>query len=886
MKLSVLVVAFLLLVSAFTFLPAVGAFSPATVAKTGSAPATVYGASATIDYPIATVNTAVVRTITVSNPTGNPSITSLTISVPALAAQSAGAPTGGYVSGVPGGVSANTFGSGPWAVVFTPTTASSLVPGGAAIVLTLGFKTEAATATSGVADSYALSVSAIDSTSTTTNLNAITIFETASTTITVTGPTSTITAGTPFTVKVSGTDSGLPLSITASGSISNLHGVSATTSLSPASFTTGSSSLSISVNDTTAETLGVSVNSAGTAAGTSSSGYLTDSFVNSANSMTVNPAAVTTIAVAVIVGGTTYSPTGATKIYNVTNTVGLTSIAGGTSGANEIVVSTADKYGNAAPFGTAQTVTVTAITLAGQAAGFSTSTNLYSGTYPYTPAGGVSPSIQVTIPALAASVTLTGSTYYFYGVDYGSSSYLLASSSASGLLAGQSSLINTYTLNAAGLTVAGSATSPVAAGKTDTLTATVTGIQQANVPVNFANATDYTPASTIGAFSNGKMSINTTTSVVSGVEQAAVVFTPSTLYGASVTITAKDNLPGTNAKFAYNTAVGTITIGTTGGSITKLVVLTAYDSAFAYKATTIISTGKLYVAVRTTDAYGNPSAVTTNTQVALTSTGGLSVTLLEIGNAFSDSMNSSISGFTSSIFTPSTGSSFTITATATVGSSALSGTTTVTVVSATPTLSLTAPTSIVSGVPSTVNGTAVVSPGVVTSNAPGYMKGIQYSLNGATNVTVVNGTSTNTKLTFQFTLLLSGANSVIVWAEDSSGHWISSAVSIPIIPAARTFTNNTDLKQVNFVGGPAAVQATFTNNGATSLTVIIVANVLNAQGAVILESTATVTVAAGATGVGYPVIQGIAHGTYTVSVTVYSTAYVTLSPTTTVSVTV
>src|ERR1039458_6285402 len=63
MKLSVLVVAFLLLVSAFTFLPAVGAFSPTTVAKTGSAPATVTGATAAIDYPILAGTTAlVVRT--------------------------------------------------------------------------------------------------------------------------------------------------------------------------------------------------------------------------------------------------------------------------------------------------------------------------------------------------------------------------------------------------------------------------------------------------------------------------------------------------------------------------------------------------------------------------------------------------------------------------------------------------------------------------------------------------------------------------------------------------------------------------------------------------------------------------------------------------------
>ena len=251
--------------------------------------------------------------------------------------------------------------------------------------------------------------------------------------------------------------------------------------------------------------------------------------------------------------------------------------------------------------------------------------------------------------------------------------------------------------------------------------------------------------------------------------------------------------------------------------------------------------------------------VPTPTQVTLATTGGSGLSQSIVWILGTNTLHDTAvgSGYVV-VFTPAaSGASFTISGTATVGSSVLTGSTTVTVVSATPGLTLTAPTTITSGVPSTINGTAVVSSGVSVSGNPGYINGVQYRLNGAANVTVVNGTSSSTKLTFQFTLLLSGANSVIVWTQDSAHNWVSSAVSVPIIPAAKTFTNSTDLKQVTFTGGPSAVQASFTNNGATSLTVIIVANVLNGQGAVILESTATVTIAAGATGVGYPVIQGI-----------------------------
>ena len=109
---------------------------------------------------------------------------------------------------------------------------------------------------------------------------------------------------------------------------------------------------------------------------------------------------------------------------------------------------------------------------------------------------------------------------------------------------------------------------------------------------------------------------------------------------------------------------------------------------------------------------------------------------------------------------------------------------------------------------------------------------------------------------------------------------------MPPVTTAKTFTNASAVNLFQFPNGPKAINATYTNNAASSLTVIVVANVLNSQGAIILESTGTMQVAAGATGSTYPIIQGVASGTYTVQVTVYSLQYVTLSPTTSITVTV
>ena len=154
MKLSVLVVAFLLLVSAFTFLPAVGAFSSPTVAKTGAAPATVTGATATIDYPIlAGYSASVTRTISLANPIGNTPISRFTISIPKGAASVA--PTGAVYAGSPGATVA-VYGTGPWAIVYTgPGFTSCPSSRRSDCSLTVTFTTETTFAsTSGVLNPY------------------------------------------------------------------------------------------------------------------------------------------------------------------------------------------------------------------------------------------------------------------------------------------------------------------------------------------------------------------------------------------------------------------------------------------------------------------------------------------------------------------------------------------------------------------------------------------------------------------------------------------------------------------------------------------------------------------------------------------------------------
>jgi hypothetical protein len=88
------------------------------------------------------------------------------------------------------------------------------------------------------------------------------------------------------------------------------------------------------------------------------------------------------------------------------------------------------------------------------------------------------------------------------------------------------------------------------------------------------------------------------------------------------------------------------------------------------------------------------------------------------------------------------------------------------------------------------------------------------------------------------------------------------------------------------ITGSKAVQTAWTNNSNAPLTAIVFAVVHNAAGQTVSYSTATLQLAAGASGTGYDVLFGLAPGTYTVSVFVTTTGGAAISTTSTVTVTV
>jgi len=903
MKLSVLIVSFLLLVSAFTFLPAVGAFSPTAVA-TGSAPATVTGATATIDASVlAGLSAAVTRTISAANPNGNPIITSLTISVPKAAA-SVG-PTSGIISaaisGVPAGVTVSVFGSGPWAVVYTPTSGTTLIPGGATITLLLSFTTEAALTTTGVADSYSLSTSVTDTTGANTVLGSITIYETsdAAGSLTLTGPSSSITAGSNYALTIQSTDSGLPLTVKASGT---------TTTVSPSTFTSvaSPSASSVTFNDTLAGTALTLTVSGGKLATNSAGGDISTAITFASTDIIAG--AVTTVAITVLT-----STKG--QIYNVTSTNYPNAIAG-----SSISVSTADKFGNAAVFSNVNptNVVVAANTITGQVAGFS-ATATYSGTYPYTPT--LAPSETVVIGAGSSTTTLTGY-YYFYGVDYGSKSQISATATSTSLSAGTSATIQTYTLSSAAVTLAGPVSGHATAGGSFALTATLPTPAQAGVPIWLFNSTDYSSltATAIEAF----------TSVSSGTATASWTISAPTLAGttapSATTFTAKDVVATATSPITLsnNTASNAVAISTVASSVAEWKLYAFFASpatGFIYgtsptyylsgatatadgKTSTVTPGRVVYIDALAADQYGNPVWLPVDTTVTLsTSAGALSVnsvTLFGCGTCVYPTNGPMAiiwdNGVSVGLTAPSTvGTVITVTATG----DGYTGSETLTVVTATPNLVVsTAPTTVTAGVPSVFGGVVNASTGICTNAATvtcNTISSIKYSINGGANTTISIG-SANAAWTFSVLLSATGANSVVICAIDSQtspaqGNQVCQSLSVPVVPAALTFTSaGTGLPaQYQFPnGGPQSVATTFTNNGATSITIIVVANIFTSPGGLpeTPSPTATATVAAGASTTTYNLLNGLPHGTYTVTVNVYSTQYVSLSPTYTITVTV
>lgn len=883
-KLTVVAITFLLLASSFVFLPAFAAnISPrATIAGPVHPAASVAGATATIDYPVLNgYSAAVTRTITVTNPTGNPAIASLTVSIPSAAASAVPNPTGAgtCVSGVPYTCTVSTFGSGPWAVVYTVPSGDVLVPGGAAIKLSITFTTEVAAGVStSQADPYSLSVSATDPSGQSTNLNSIGVYETTTVTLSKTDASPlTQTAGTPFTEQVitNPVVSGLPLAVSVTA------GTSKDITLSPTSFISGSSASSVSVNDTKAETpVTVSFTGNGTFVSPDANGQITP--VGS-GSYTINPGAASTLQVAI--GG--QSPPTTSQINETT----FAPIAG-----SSIIVSSTDAFGNARTTGAAVTVTLTATSTGGSStAGFSATGSAYTGNYPYMPSDIVT-SLVVTIPLNQASVTLTG--HYFFSVDYGATSYVTAT--ASGLTSGTSSIIKTWGFTDQTVTlshVTPVATETAAAGSSVTITAELLHAQ-ANLPITFSvanNNTDYNGLS-------GKATQTVTTAIVTSgstpTANASATLTINTdaITPAQTKVSAFGNLTAGQtfglANLVTSTAL-THFIQTKAASLSTLTVSASFNSGYTGTSpVTTVSGQALYISAEATDAYGNPITPSADTQVTFSATGGLlsTTTATIYAGSIPPSTNSTWTLQTVISLTPTSGaSSMFVTAKANVAGTAISGNETISVVSQNPTMTLNAPTTWTSGVSTTLSGIANVSVGLsgVTLNGAG--ASIKYSVNGATATSsgvneVFNTAGTGVAYTIT-TLLTSSANFITVTVTDSAGHTVSMSVQVPTLQANQRFAFSTAPQQTTILG-QTGVNATVENQYSGNLTAYVYFKVINSQNQTV-QIYQTITTLTPLSTQNFAVgLVGLTKGTYTVQVFVLDSSQAPASPSDTVTVTV
>ncbi|MHB8567569.1 MAG: beta strand repeat-containing protein [Nitrososphaerales archaeon] len=876
-KLVVSIVAFLLISSSFVFLPAFAAsVTPrASIAGPSVPAASVAGAVATIDYPILNgLSTSVTRTFTISNPSGNPSIASLTISLPTGASSTT--PSGTCSAGVPNSpCSVQVFGSGQYSVVYHPPAADNgvLIPGGSSVNFTVTFTTETALTTLGKADTYALLVSATDSTGQTTQLNSVNVYETQAVTIAIGAPSVTpLTVGTVSTIAVAANNasgdaiSSLPLVAFVSS------GTSTTTTISPTSFTSASST-TISVNDTTAEKVKVTVQGIGVMTGSSGNTAPVNAQTSSAIKFTSGLAS--TIAVSIL--GST-SPT-------LVNETTFAPING-----NSIIISTADKYGNPVNTGSAVSVTVTTVSQGGSAnAGFSPKTT-FGASYPYMPSNLVTSDI-VTIPSGFSSISLFAGTAsndnYFFSVDYGAKSYILAT--ASGVTSGISSWVVTWGFSNSGQSITSvtpsAVTTTVAAGGSQTIEATL-NIAQANLPVNFT-MTNAAKQGYTGLLTGGVNTtvVNTSINSTSLAAYATVSLTVDTTAGAKTAVNAFGNLNPTATVKTATVASGNVK--TIAGSLSQLVISASFNAGTTGTSTTYtVPSQAVYLSAMATDPYGNVITATADTQVTFGATGGsLSTPTALIANG--QTSTNATGHITVVALTPGSASSIAVSASATFSGTPVTGSLSITVVSANPTMTLNAPTTWTSGQSSTLSGIANVSLGLsgVTLNGAS----VTFSVNGgkATNAGVSTTVNTaKTGLSYSITTLLtSSANFITVTVTDSGGNTVSMSVQVPALQSNQRFGFSAAPASTTILGTPG-VNATIKNQYSGNLTAYVYFKVINSQNQTvqIYEEISTLTpLSTQSFAVG---LVGLAHGTYTVQVFVLDSSQAPASPSDTVTVTV
>jgi len=753
----------------------------------------------------------------------------------------------------------------------------NLVPPGATIYLTFTMESEAAVTTSGVADVYALALSATDTTGANTVLSPVTIYEAPTPTLGWSAvPTTTPTAGTTFTMSVtcsSSCSTGLPLAVSkssftpATGSTS-----SPKLTLSPSTFTSaGTIAQAISVNETGAGALVLQVTGNGALSSSYSSGGGTLTAVLS-SSITVNPAALAKVTV-------TASSVGAGKIVNETV---LAPIAG-----TAFVGSLTDAFGNTLITATGS-ITFTATTTFGEFAGWSSSA-AYNGTaYPWYNVAGVEAQASCTVAL--GTCSLSSSLGYLFGVTDLSTSVITATS---GSLSGTGPTIKTWpfgfttssvppvapTFSGSGTVAAGSAVK-VYANPVSGCTAAKEC--QAGVPVTLFT-------------SNNKL-VGSATTLSNGT--AAVVYTPSTVAGSSRT-------------FMYELAVngGTTKNSTVSGSLVTIAGTLAGLSIQTYAGSvstgngysTTVPSGKLYIVVSGADAYGNlaliPNSNPNSPYTAITlsaSSGTLSATTVYVYGGTSGAGPET--GTNGTLSSPSNGGinaitikagSSTGTITLTASEASLTGTGTVTVVSAAPNLVITsAPTSVQTGIPSVITGIVNASTGISGNKiAAG---GVTYNVVGTSGIATATLTCTTSGAgcSFSISVLLSatGENAVNVTVSDSQSpaNVAFTIVQVPPVSASASFAfPSSSAPKVETLGssGVFGLNVTVTNNQGQVKTLSGIVIITLASSGQVVGGGSFNNLAFGATltNVFCPITANLVPGTYSLNVFVLSSSGAPLS---------
>lgn len=933
---------------------------------------------------------------TLSNPTSNTySETELEVVVP-----SGWSITGATTGTLPTGATSSTTGQ---TVLFS----GFSLPPGASAYGSITLTAPALVSTTAAPDSYTFIYKTSDSSASGALVSA------GSTTFHVTGVTSlnvatspssgltTLTAGTTITVTISvpsGTDgyTGLPLSFAEGGNTAyNASGLATL----PSSATMSSS-------------------------GSASITFMPDPVFNPAIGTTdyTGPETVTSTA-STADGSITFSPTSVSFQVTKAASPSALSISPSTTqtettlaavAGSGITVSSTDAYGNKAPApasGSGIPVTLTTVNLIGSRAGFAASTATYGSTYPYVPTG-IAQSETVTIAAGAS--TASASAYaYFYDVDYGDTSYIVAS--ASGLSSATSGHFVTYTFATSGGTTkpalpTGDSTVPIAAGKTVTVSYTLpTASIQANVPVYFDFTTGYTGATATaagtactttvayacyaGAFSNGGTQIEATTNS-NGVATASLKV--DTTEGDAIVVTA---IPALSPTANFTTGVAVNEISTIAGTPSAYTLTVSYDnpqtSAQTLSAPAAAVNGStLYIDVSITDAYGNlatnpgPGTI----QITLAASAGLlSATTVYIPNGGTDLTSAGGQGLVYWVMPASIGTTATLKAS---GASLTPASFSVKTVSATPTMKVTSPKPLSgviysnslavvfggyanasAGFGGTVNmatlgykvGTGAwktislpASPNPTWSFAATMVSGLNtlsinvtdansdvstvqtfsvlvdtaaptVTFSTANNANITSGSSVTAQVTDTLgdlnttSLTATGTNlqtsatktfTASVVGTNNPGHAVSYSVSISGMPtgnwsivltgsdyAGNTFTSKALTVHVTVpfaqsfvvsgtphsatIGSFTGINASYTNLNPTSQSVVVFAVFKNSAGQTMGIGTGSLTVGAGATQsvfIAEPV--GLASGTYSVSIFVFTTGNLPVSVSTSISVTV